>query len=158
VTAKPKMNLRIQPEPQAKKPVKHKLTFAKLTSSPGKIKEYLKWLEQGATLGKAAAKIGVSRFMIREYEKINPAFAAEAEAARMRGFDGMTKDVEDALYRQAKGGNTVAMLAWLFNRKPHMWRDMRSLTLKSTDDVLKLLPPQLVAALRPYLDGDIRTK
>jgi hypothetical protein len=163
-TARPKTGLRITPTPpQAAvqgggKKVKHTMTFAKFTSSPAKIKEYLKWLEQGATLTKAAAKVGVSRFMVREYEKANPVFAREAEEARMRGFDGMTKDVEDALYRQARAGNVIAMLTWLYNRKPHMWRDMRSLTLKSVDDVLKLLPPGLVKALSPYLGGDVRTK
>jgi len=144
--------------PGSGKPAKmaEKLTFEKFSGSKLKQEEYLKWLELGATLAGAAKKVGCSRLLIREYCKVNEDFFQKAEEARMRGFHHMTRDVEQSLYKSAKAGNMIAILTWLYNREPSVWRDMRSLTLKSVDDVIKLLPPGLAKALRPFLAGDVR--
>jgi hypothetical protein len=127
------------------------LTFKKFDGT--RITKYLKLLEEGKTRKAAAVGVGCSALLIREYRKRDPEFARQEEAAIEKGCDAKTDEVEDALHAAALKGNVTAIQVWLYNRRPSMWKDMRSFRLYGLDDVLKLLPPELVHQLKPFLNN-----
>lgn len=48
--------------------------------------------------------------------------------------DSKDESIERAFYRTGLSGNVTAQLAWLYNRKPHLWRDTKRVVV-SHDDV-----------------------
>lgn len=139
----------LQPEPKPH----YGLTFIKFTTI--KQEKYLRYLEEGATLGGAAKKVGVSRQMVREYGREYPHFARLAQEARERGLEAMTDDIEDALAIRAKQGNVSAMVVWLLNRRPSMWEDKRNNKIRSIDDFLAILPRELGERVKQLLFEEI---
>lgn len=112
---------------------------------------YLEYLRQGRGLMKAAELVGVSRPLISEYGKCYPEFKLAEERAILEGRRNRISHVEDALYEKALEGNVTACLAWLYNRAPDLWRDMRSIRIQGVEDVIRFLPAELRQELRGYL-------
>jgi transcriptional regulator with XRE-family HTH domain len=88
------------------------------------------WARDGLTEAQIAQNMGVSMSTLSnyklKYEEILEALKAGKEVADYA--------VESALYRKACGGDTVAMIFWLKNRRPTKWRD-KPLSV-GTEDIL----------------------
>lgn len=76
-------------------------------------------LAVGADMALAAKAIGVSRQALYLAMKRDAKFKVRTEDARAIADD----TVQRSLYRMANGGNVVAAIFWLKNRRPAEWRD-----------------------------------
>jgi hypothetical protein len=80
-----------------------------------------------------ASGFRVSAEMVTERQQQEPAFRLECETAAARS-DSL---VAMSLYRKATtgpdGGDTTAMIFWLKNRQPHLWRDRKELEIAIGD-------------------------
>jgi len=83
-------------------------------------------MEQGYNLGamglevsEIARGLNISERTIRRWMAKNPEFATEIK----KGKENADTSVINSLYKQAIGGNTVACIFWLKNRKPDSWKD-----------------------------------
>lgn len=109
---------------------------------------YLDLLRQGNRRGAAAEAVGVHRDTIRNTMIADPEFAAAVDAAEMDA----NEVVEDALFLQAKKGNTTAIQVWLYNRNPSRWKDQRNLGKgDALEDLLGNLPPDFARGVRAAL-------
>jgi len=76
-------------------------------------------LSTGADYAKAAHIVGVSRKSIWAYGKRNPEIRERFDEARALADEQVVQSLFDA----AIGGNVVAMIFWLKNRRQKEWRD-----------------------------------
>lgn len=87
------------------------------------------WARAGLTEAEIGIKLGVSVTTITTWKNKHPAFLAALKTNK----DVADAKVVQALYKNALGGDTTAMIFWLKNRQPKDWRDKRDLGLESTD-------------------------
>lgn len=45
------------------------------------------------------------------------------------------ESIERAFYRTGLAGNVTAQLAWLYNRKPHMWKDTKRVVVERSEQI-----------------------
>lgn len=111
------------------------------------IGKYKKWLEQenlillegwardGLTDEQIANNMGVSIATLYNYKKDH----LEILEAIKKGKEVVDFEVENALLKNARKGDTTAQIFWLKNRRPDKWRDSRD----RTDRQDKLMAAQL---------------
>jgi DNA-binding XRE family transcriptional regulator len=84
----------------------------------------IRWMARaGLTDDEMATELGVSRSTFSRWKVGNSNFM---EALKL-GKDVIDNMVEDALFKKALGGDTVACIFWLKNRRPDRWRDRHEL-------------------------------
>jgi len=66
-----------------------------------------------------AHNIGITYTTLYDWKNKFPEFAK----ALKKGKEVVDYAVQNALLKKALGGDTVAMIFWLKNRKPSQWRD-----------------------------------
>ena len=77
------------------------------------------WARDGLTDEQLARRMGIAVATIYEWKKKYPEFA---EAIK-KGKEVVDFEVENALLTAALDGNVTAMIFWLKNRRPDVWRD-----------------------------------
>ena len=87
-------------------------------------------LQAGADMAIAAKAMGVDRKTIYRTMERDPSFADEVREAR----DFADERVEKSLFDSAMKGNVTAMIFWLKNRKPKVWRDQHDLVIERGGD------------------------
>lgn len=85
----------------------------------------------GARDDELAEHFGVCRKTIQNWRIRFPKFA---EACRL-GKDAVDDEIERSLYQKARDGDTTAIIFWLKNRRPHLWRDKRHVEVRRIDDM-----------------------
>jgi hypothetical protein len=133
--------------------VANEYSFDKFT--PQRQEKYLKALEDGYSKQAASRKSGVSDELIRKYRIKYPSFKDKEDEASDTGSETQIDKVETSLYVKCIEGNVTAQIFFLLNRRPHKWRDMRGLQIRSLEDVLNLLPPDIGRQLRERLQRDV---
>lgn len=88
-----------------------------------KIRAIMQSLKEGSPMYSACkgAHVGLTTFW--RWRKADPRLDMIIEAA----LESQVTVVEDALYKSALSGNTVAQIFFLTNRKGEKWRDRRAL-------------------------------
>lgn len=86
------------------------------------------WAQDGLTDEQIAHNIGISEVTLYDWKNKFPDFAK----ALKKGKEVVDYAVQGALLKKALGGDTVAMIFWLKNRKPSQWRD-RPAAVESMD-------------------------
>lgn len=111
------------------------------------IGKYKKWLEQenlillegwtrdGLTDEQIAQRMGISTTTLYRWKSEH----REIREAIKKGKEVVDFEVENALLRNARKGDTTAQIFWLKNRRPDKWRDSRD----RTDRQDKLMAAQL---------------
>lgn len=111
------------------------------------IGKYKKWLEQenlillegwardGLTDEQIAQRMGISTTTLYRWKSEH----WEIREAIKKGKEVVDFEVENALLRNARKGDTTAQIFWLKNRRPDKWRDSRD----RTDRQDKLMAAQL---------------
>ncbi|MDR3348813.1 MAG: DNA-packaging protein [Acidaminococcales bacterium] len=77
------------------------------------------WARDGLADKDIAGNMGISRSTLSEWKK----HCSDISDALKQGKDVADRQIENALYQKAAGGDTAAMIFWLKNRKPDKWRD-----------------------------------
>lgn len=77
------------------------------------------WARDGLTDEQIAKNIGIATGTLYDWKNKYP----EISDALKKGKEVADYEVENALFRNAMGGDTTAQIFWLKNRKPHKWRD-----------------------------------
>jgi AcrR family transcriptional regulator len=89
-----------------------------------RIKEaFLKSLNNGVTLDKAAESAGVTRATIWNWRNIDEEF----NNAINETINSRTQTMEDALFQSGVKGNVVAQIFWLKNRSKGRWKDKQEI-------------------------------
>jgi hypothetical protein len=100
----------------------------KRSSRPEEIN--LKQVEVIASLGltdeEIAVILGISRRTLNYWKKAPP-FLHSLKRGKLKADFQITK----SLYEKAKAGDTTAMIFWLKNRRPDLWRDKREVEFPS---------------------------
>lgn len=79
------------------------------------------WARDGLTDEQISKQMGVSYSTFRDWVSKFPALSAALKEGKAP-VDAM---VEDALFQKAIKGDTTAIIFWLKNRRPDVWRDRR---------------------------------
>lgn len=112
------------------------------------------WCRDGLTEEQIAANLGISVALLNKWKKRHPEF----KEALKRGKEPADREVENALFKAAKGydyyeetvttkgevvqvrkyqpPNITAAIFWLKNRKPHEWRDKQEHKVDMTQQVI----------------------
>ena len=77
------------------------------------------WAREGYTDKMIATRMGIREQTLCEWKKKYN----ELNEALKNGKEVVDFKVENALLKEALGGNVTAMIFWLKNRKPDKWRD-----------------------------------
>lgn len=77
------------------------------------------WARDGLTDEQIADKMGINTATLYRYKE---KYCEICEALK-RGKEVVDVEVENALLNLAKSGNITAIIFWLKNRKPNVWRD-----------------------------------
>lgn len=77
------------------------------------------WARDGLTDEQIAKNVGISRSTLAEWKKKFP----DLSDALKKGKEVVDYEVENALLAKALGGDTIAQMFWLKNRRPDRWRD-----------------------------------
>ena len=85
------------------------------------------WARDGLTDEQIAKNIGISRETLNQWKN---KYADISETLK-RGKEVVDYQVENALLKNALGGNTTAQIYWLNNRKPKQWRNKQDMDLSS---------------------------
>src|SRR5262249_11043552 len=110
---------------------------------------YLEQLAQGVRLCAAAKAVGIHRDTMREAKKNDPEFAEAIKLAQQEA----NEIIEDALFQTARKRNVVACLAWLYNRDPEHWKDMRMAIHQHKEEVVHRVNwDDMLGAKRPTTD------
>lgn len=88
------------------------------------------WARDGCTDEMLAERIGISLTTLYEWKRRYPQFTD----AIKKGKEVVDYAVENALLANALGGNVVAQIFWLKNRKPEKWRDHPENTMATDSD------------------------
>lgn len=98
---------------------------------PGKYTEWLKpeklilvqgWKMDGLSDADIAKNMGITETTLYDWKKRFPEFS---KALKMSS-DIADRIIENALFQKAKSGNLGAMIFWLKNRKPDVWRETKA--------------------------------
>jgi hypothetical protein len=76
----------------------------------------------GMTDEEIAVILGISPRTLNYWKK-TPVFLQSLKRGKLKADFQITK----SLYEKAKGGDTTAMIFWLKNRRPDLWRDRQEL-------------------------------
>jgi hypothetical protein len=107
-----------------------------------KQRAYLAWLRKGVSRAAAAAAVGISDECVRLHYHEDPTFHDRMELAEM---DGHGK-VESALHQLAtRKHNVAAIIFYLKNRLPALWRDEIKLTRMTDEELNELFRAELAA-------------
>lgn len=97
------------------------------------------WARDGLTDEQIAEKLSISKDTFYKYKKNHTDFSDSLK----KGKEIVDYQVENALLKNALGGNTTAQIYWLNNRKPKQWRNKQDIenevnkeTIKKLDKVL----------------------
>ena len=93
------------------------------------------WARDGLTDEAIADKCEITTSTLYEWKKKY----SEISEALKRGKEVVDYEVENALLKKAKNGDTTAMIFWLKNRKPDRWRDKPSPINDDSGILLKLI-------------------
>ena len=101
----------------------------------GERKTVLHMLEAGSSRAEVCEALRIGHSQLNRAFVEDPAFQDAVKRAR-----GVYDDrVVDALVREAFGGNVVAMIFWLKNRRPKEWRDRRDVAIEADENVSSIL-------------------
>ena len=95
------------------------------------------WARDGLTNEQIATNLGINVKTLYEWQKKHREFSN----ALKKGKEIVDREVENALFKEAKKGNVTAIIFWLKNRKPKEWRDKQDmehrgeLAIKIVDDI-----------------------
>ena len=81
------------------------------------------WARDGLTDEQIAARCGIAAGTLYDWKNRYP----EISKALKKGKDVVDIEVENALLAKAKAGDTTAMIFWLKNRRPEVWRDKQEI-------------------------------
>ena len=132
---------------------KTKLQPKRRGGRPNKFKDtMLEEAQQLAGLGFTEEELAVywsisPRTLIR-WKKRNPELCHAIE----KGSQNATISVTRAMYGQATRGNMTAIIFWLTNRKPELWRDRRAIVNLNQD----IKTHGNMAVSNQVTDGDVR--
>lgn len=84
----------------------------------------------GLTDEEIAVILGISPRTLNYWKK-NPAFLQSLKRGKLKADFQITK----SLYDKAKNGDTTAIIFWLKNRRPDLWRDKREVEFPGGLDV-----------------------
>lgn len=90
------------------------------------------WARDGLTDEQIANNCGIRRETLYVWKKKYPNISHTLKNNK----DIADYEVENALYKQAVGGNVMAIMYWLNNRKPNQWRNKQD---KNNNDSLAKL-------------------
>lgn len=93
------------------------------------------WARDGLTDEQIAHNIGIHKATFYEWRNKYPEF----NDALKRSKEVADYEVENALFKKAKMGDTTAQIFWLKNRRPEKWRDKTDMTLTPSNGVLESL-------------------
>ena len=93
------------------------------------------WARDGLTDDQIAHNIGIRRSTLYEWKNKHSDFAD----AIKRSKEVADYEVESALFKKAKMGDTTAQIFWLKNRRPEKWRDKTDMTVTPSNGVLESL-------------------
>ena len=93
------------------------------------------WARDGLTDDQIAHNIGIRRSTLYEWKNKHTDFAD----AIKRSKEVADYEVESALFKKAKMGDTTAQIFWLKNRRPEKWRDKTDMTVTPSNGVLESL-------------------
>lgn len=109
------------------------------------------WARDGLTNEQIAQNMGITRQTLNVWSKKYPSISD----ALKKGKEIVDYAVENALLKNALGGDTTAQIFWLKNRKPKQWRDKP----KPEQDVLSAAVSdetlQTLITINKLLEGDI---
>lgn len=88
------------------------------------------WAREGLSNDQIAHNIGVSRTTFYKWQKEHEDFAN----AIKQGKEVVDFMVENALFKNAMGGNVAAQIFWLKNRKPDKWKEHQELMIEQSND------------------------
>lgn len=77
------------------------------------------WARDGLTDEQIAHNMGITRKTLAEWKN---RYSDICDTLK-KGKDVVDYEVENALLKQAREGNTTAIIFWLKNRRPNKWRD-----------------------------------
>lgn len=100
------------------------------------------WARDGLTDEQIASNCGVSRSTLSEW-KVK---YKDISDALKKGKEVVDYEVENALLKNALGGDTTAQIFWLKNRKPKQWRD------KPQEDLSESISPETLETLDSLLE------
>jgi DNA-binding XRE family transcriptional regulator len=107
------------------------------------------WARDGLTNEQIAQNMGITRQTLNVWSK---KYSSISDALK-KGKEVVDYAVENALLKNALGGDTTAQIFWLKNRKPKQWRD------KPEQDVLSATvsaeTQQTLITINKLLEGDI---
>ena len=92
------------------------------------------WARNGLTNEQIASNMGIAVSTLWEWRKKSP----KISSALKIGKDEADIQVENALYKEALKGNTIAIIFWLKNRKSKEWRDKIQQEI-TTESAVKLI-------------------
>lgn len=90
------------------------------------------WSRSGLTDIEIAENIGIDVRTLYRWKKKDSRISQSLK----RGKEVADYKVENALYESAIGGNVVAQIFWLKNRKPNDWRDKQSTEISGESRVM----------------------
>jgi hypothetical protein len=84
----------------------------------------------GLTDEEIAVILGISPRTLNYWKK-NPAFLQSLKRGKLKADFQITK----SLYEKAKNGDTTAIIFWLKNRRPDLWRDRQNVEHSGSVDI-----------------------
>lgn len=87
--------------------------------SPEGLLKIAGWASDGLTDEQIAENIGISRSTLNEWKNKYPDISDTLKKEK----EVVDRKVENALLEKALKGDTTAIIFWLKNRKPDVWRD-----------------------------------
>ena len=92
------------------------------------------WARDGLTDEQIADNIGISTATLYNWRSKY----SEISDALKKGKDIVDYEIENALLKTAKAGNTTAQIFWLKNRRPDKWREKQDAKKEEKKDVSRL--------------------
>lgn len=93
------------------------------------------WARDGLTDLQIAHNIGIRQSTFYDWKNKHSEFSE----ALKRSKEVADYEVESALFKKAKMGDTTAQIFWLKNRRPEKWRDKTDMTVTPSNGVLESL-------------------
>lgn len=88
------------------------------------------WAREGLSNEQIAHNAGISETTFYKWQREHAEFAQ----ALKQGKEVVDFMVENALFKNATGGNVAAQIFWLKNRKPDKWKEHQEMTIEAHND------------------------
>ena len=113
------------------------------------------WARDGLSMEQIAKNMGIAKDTLYRWLKIS----SDISDAIKKGKEVTDYLVENALFASALGGNVVAQIFWLKNRKPERWKDKVEQVIDTEADTsgVVLLAPVLEKNYEPTEESDMGT-